>query len=116
MSRSASCVAKMARRLKGLARVPGIEVRFAVIPPARRGFIPFARVVHSKVMRVDEDLCWLGTSNWGHDYFFRSRNVEVVLRRPDIARVLDALFLSLWNGPYVHKLDPDKDYQAPKIN
>lgn len=108
--------AAQAAGLKGLARVPGIEVRFAVIPPARRGFIPFARVVHSKVMRVDEDLCWLGTSNWGHDYFFRSRNVEVVLRRPDIARVLDALFLSLWNGPYVQELYPDKDYAPPRIS
>jgi hypothetical protein len=67
-------------------------------------------------MRVDDDVCWLGTSNWGHDYFFRSRNVEIVLRRPDIARVLDRLFLSLWDGQYAHKLDPDKEYQAPRIN
>ncbi len=102
--------------LRDLARVPNIEVRFAVIPPAARGFIPYARVIHSKVMRVDDDICWVGTSNWGHDYFFLSRNVEVVLRRCDIARVLDRLFLSLWDGPYVHKLDPDKEYQAPRIN
>lgn len=102
--------------LRGLARVPNIEVRFAVIPPARRGFIPYARVVHSKVMRVDNDLCWLGTSNWGFDYFFRSRNVEVVLRRPAVARVLDELFSSLWNGPYVQRLDPDREYRPPKIN
>ena len=51
-------------------------------PRRSRGFIPYARVIHSKVMRVDDDLCWVGTSNWGYDYFFRSRNVEVVLRRP----------------------------------
>lgn len=102
--------------LKGLARVANIEVKFAVIPPAARGFIPYARVVHSKVMRVDDDVCWVGTSNWGYDYFFRSRNVEVILKRPDIARVLDELFLSLWNGPYVHRLDPEKEYQAPRIN
>ncbi len=102
--------------LKELARVPNIEVRFAVIPPARRGFIPFARVIHSKVMRVDDDDCWVGTSNWGYEYFYESRNVEVILQRPDIARVLDEIFLSLWNGPYVHKLDPEKEYQAPRIN
>lgn len=102
--------------LRGLARLKNIEVRFAVIPPSSRGFIPFARVIHSKVMRVDGDVCWVGTSNWGHDYFFRSRNVEVLLRRPEIARVLDEIFLSLWEGPYVHKLDPDKEYQAPRIN
>ena len=65
---------------------------------------------------VDDDLRWVGTSNWGYDYFFESRNVEVILKRPDVAKVLDALFLSLWSGPYVHRLDPDKDYQAPKIN
>lgn len=102
--------------LRRLARVPGIEVRFAVIPPASRGFIPYARVIHSKVMRVDDDVCWIGTSNWGYEYFFTSRNVEVVLRRPAVAKVLDALFLSLWDGPYVHRLDPDKEYQAPRIN
>jgi len=102
--------------LKGLAREPNIEVRFVVIPPASRGFIPYARVVHSKVMRVDDDLCWVGTSNWGYDYFFKSRNIEVMLQRPNIARVLDEIFLSLWNGPYAHKLEPDKEYQAPKIN
>jgi HKD family nuclease len=102
--------------LRDLARVPNIDVRFAVIPPARRGFIPYARVVHSKVMRVDDDVCWVGTSNWGHDYFFRSRNVEVILKRPDIARVLDELFSSLWNGPYARRLDPEKEYQAPRIS
>lgn len=102
--------------LKGLARVPNIEVRFAVIPPASRGFIPYARVVHSKVMRVDDDLCWVGTSNWGHDYFFKSRNVEIILKRANIARVLDEIFQSLWNGPYVRKLDPEQEYQAPRIN
>ncbi len=102
--------------LRELARVPNIEVKFAVIPPFPGGFIPYARVIHSKVMRVDDDLSWVGTSNWGHDYFFRSRNVEVVLRLPQVARVLDEIFLSLWNGPYVHKLDPDKKYQPPRIN
>ena len=102
--------------LRELARVANIEVRFAVIPEAASGFIPYARVIHSKVLRVDDDVCWVGTSNWGHDYFFRSRNVEVVLRRPGVAKVLDALFLSLWAGPYAHKLEADKEYQAPGIN
>ena len=108
-----------ASQVDGPARAgPGAEHRgqFAVIPQASRGFIPYARVVHSKVMRVDDDISWVGTSNWGYDYFFKSRNVEVVLKRPDIARVLDEIFLSLWNGPYVQRLDPDKKYQPPRIN
>jgi len=102
--------------LKDLARVANIEVRFAVIPPSRRGFIPYARVIHSKVMRVDDGLSWVGTSNWGHDYFFKSRNVEVVLRQPAVARVLDEIFLSLWDGPYARRLDPEKMYAPPRIN
>ena len=102
--------------LRALTRVPNIEVRFAVIPPASPGFIPYARVIHSKVMRVDDDVCWVGTSNWGYDYFFKSRNVEVLLRRKAVARVLDEIFLSLWNGPYVQRLDPDKEYIPPRIN
>jgi phosphatidylserine/phosphatidylglycerophosphate/cardiolipin synthase-like enzyme len=102
--------------LQDLARVPNIEIQFAVIPQAGRGFIPFARVVHSKVMRIDNDLSWVGTSNWGHDYFFRSRNIEAVLRLPAVARILDEIFLSLWNGPYVQRLDPKKKYTPPRIN
>jgi phosphatidylserine/phosphatidylglycerophosphate/cardiolipin synthase-like enzyme len=102
--------------LQALARVPNIEIKFAVIPQADRGFIPFARVIHSKVMRIDDDISWLGTSNWGHDYFFRSRNVEMVLRLPAVAGTLDEIFASLWDGPYVWRLDPDREYQPPRIN
>jgi phosphatidylserine/phosphatidylglycerophosphate/cardiolipin synthase-like enzyme len=102
--------------LQDLARVPNIQIKFAVIPRAGRGFIPYARVVHSKVMRIDDDISWVGTSNWGHDYFFRSRNVEAVLRLPAVARTLDEIFLSLWKGPYVQRLDPKKKYTPPRIN
>jgi phosphatidylserine/phosphatidylglycerophosphate/cardiolipin synthase-like enzyme len=101
--------------LQSLARVPNIEIKFAAIPAFSRGFIPYARVIHSKVMRVDDDISWVGTSNWGYDYFYRSRNVEAVLRLPAIARVLDGIFLSLWNGPYAQRLDPGKKYSPPRI-
>jgi phosphatidylserine/phosphatidylglycerophosphate/cardiolipin synthase-like enzyme len=104
------------KSLQDLARVPNIEVKFATIPQAARGFIPYARVVHSKVMRIDDDISWVGTSNWGYDYFFKSRNVEVVLRLPAVARVLDEIFLSIWNGPYVQSLEPEKEYTPPQIN
>jgi len=40
----------------------------------------------------------------------------MLLRLPAVARVLDEIFLSLWNGPYAHKLDPEKEYQPPRIN
>jgi phosphatidylserine/phosphatidylglycerophosphate/cardiolipin synthase-like enzyme len=67
-------------------------------------------------MRIDDDISWVGTSNWGYDYFFKSRNVEVVLRLPAVARVLDDIFLSLWNGPYVQRLEQEKEYTPPRIN
>jgi hypothetical protein len=57
----------------------------------------------------------VGTSNWGHEYFFRSRNIEVVLRLSAVARVLDEIFLSMWNGPYVNRLEPGKTYIPPRI-
>lgn len=101
--------------LQELALVPNLDVKFAAIPPFRGKFIPYARVVHSKVMRVDDDISWVGTSNWGHDYFYRSRNVEVILRRIEVACVLDEIFLSLWNGPYAQRLDPNKEYVPPRI-
>ena len=98
--------------LQELALVPNVYVKFAAIPPFSGGFIPYARVVHSKVMRIDGNISWVGTSNWGHDYFYRSRNVEVVLRRPEVARVLDEIFLSLWNGPYVRALGSGQEIPA----
>jgi phosphatidylserine/phosphatidylglycerophosphate/cardiolipin synthase-like enzyme len=96
--------------------VKNIEIKFVTIPPFSGGFIPYARVIHSKVMRVDEDVSWVGTSNWSYDYFFKSRNVEVILRLPEAAGVLDEIFLSLWNGPYAQRLDPEKEYTPPRIN
>lgn len=101
------------RDLKRLAQVPGIEVRIVAIPPLRSGFIPFARVHHSKVLRVDDDACVVSTSNWSGDYFLRSRNVEIVLQSAAAAARLDLLFLSLWDGAYAFRLDPALDYQPP---
>jgi phosphatidylserine/phosphatidylglycerophosphate/cardiolipin synthase-like enzyme len=101
--------------LKSLAKVKNIEIKFVTIPPFSGGFIPYARVIHSKVMRVDEDISWVGTSNWSYDYFFKSRNIEVVLQLPEVASALDEIFLSLWNGPYAQRLEPDKEYTAPRI-
>jgi len=101
--------------LRRLARIEGVEVRVAAIPPAREGFIPYARVIHSKVMRVDRDRCWLGTSNWGEDYFQRSRNIELIVESASLAVVLDGLFRSLWESPYVSRFDPDRAYEAPRI-
>jgi phosphatidylserine/phosphatidylglycerophosphate/cardiolipin synthase-like enzyme len=101
--------------LKQLAKLPNIEIKFATIPRFSKGFIPYARVIHSKVMRVDNNISWVGTSNWGHGYFYNSRNIEVVLSIPTIARTLDCLFNELWNSDYTYPLVPDKEYKPPRI-
>ncbi|MCP5054127.1 MAG: phospholipase [bacterium] len=100
--------------LKALVKVPNIEVKFATIPAYSKGFIPYARVIHSKVMRIDERVSWVGTSNWGKRYFFGSRNIEVVSYLPGAAKILDGLFDKLWNSKYTYVVDPKKEYKAPK--
>lgn len=101
--------------LKRLVRVPGIEIKFATIPPGSEGFIPYARVIHSKVMRIDGAVSWVGTSNWGYGYFYTSRNVEIVTHSPTVARTLDRLFARLWNSPYTYPVEPGKEYEPPRI-
>lgn len=102
--------------VKELALQPGIQVKFVTIPEHSSGFIPYSRVIHSKVMRVDDQISWVGTSNWAHSYFYSSRNVEVVARLPHIAKTLDQLFLSLWNSEYAYTVDPQEDYIPPKTH
>ncbi len=101
--------------LKSLAGVSGITVKIVTIPQSGEGFIPYARVIHSKVMRVDDDVCWVGTSNWGYDYFYASRNLELVIRNRVIAGRLDKLFADLWNSSYGMRVNPKAVYKPPRI-
>ncbi len=64
--------------LQALEPLRNLTVRLNTIPPWSGGFIPFARVDHSKYMVVDGRIGWVGTSNWSGDYFDSSRNVELV--------------------------------------
>jgi phosphatidylserine/phosphatidylglycerophosphate/cardiolipin synthase-like enzyme len=101
--------------LKDLVKVAGIRIKFATIPVYSKGFIPYARVIHSKVMRIDDRVSWVGTSNWGKRYFYGSRNVEVVTLQPAVAKTLDRLFEQLWNSSYCCPVEPGKEYQPPRI-
>ncbi len=102
--------------IKALAKVKGIIVKIFSIPEYSKGFIPYSRVIHSKVLRVDDNLSMVSTSNWGHGYFYDSRNVEVTLRLKNIALILDNLFDELWNSEYGSILDPGKDYVPRKTH
>ena len=43
-------------RLKSPALVPNVQIKVVTIPPASSGFIPFARVIHSKLMTIDDEI------------------------------------------------------------
>ncbi|WUR14374.1 phospholipase D-like domain-containing protein [[Empedobacter] haloabium] len=99
--------------LKSLAVLPNVEIRVVTLPQASSGFIPFARVIHSKTMTIDGKLAWVGTSNWAGGYLDLSRNLEVVLRNEAMARRVSALHEQLWSSSYAQKLDINRDYPKP---
>jgi phosphatidylserine/phosphatidylglycerophosphate/cardiolipin synthase-like enzyme len=99
--------------LKSLAVLPNVEVRVVSLPPASSGFIPFARVIHTKTMEIDDAIAWVGTSNWEGGYMDNSRNLEVVLRDPALAKRLDDLHEQLWDSPYAAPVVLDKTYPKP---
>lgn len=101
--------------LKALQQVDGVEVRLVTIPEASAGFIPFARVIHAKVLAVDGERGWLGTSNWGRRYFHGSRNVGLIFSGASVVRDLDAFFIRTWESPWAEPVDPDRDYPEPRI-
>ncbi|WGG49559.1 phospholipase D-like domain-containing protein [Rugamonas sp. DEMB1] len=99
--------------LKSLAMLPNVEIRVVTLPLASSGFIPFARVIHSKTMVVDGKLGWVGTSNWSGGYLDLSRNLEVVMRNEKMAQRLAALHEQTWSSAYAQPLDINKVYAKP---
>ncbi|WP_058914487.1 phospholipase D-like domain-containing protein [Entomohabitans teleogrylli] len=99
--------------LKSLSLVSNVQLKVVTIPPASRGFIPFARVVHSKLMTIDGSTAWVGTSNWSGGYFDNSRNIELVLNSASMAERVDALYSQLWNSCYAEPIKVDFDYPPP---
>ncbi|KAA8732112.1 phospholipase [Acinetobacter qingfengensis] len=97
--------------LKSLALVPNVQVKIVTIPESKDGFIPFARVVHSKYMVIDQNTAWVGTSNWQGGYFDNSRNLEIVLNNPVLANRLHQLYQQLWQSTYAETLKIDQQYR-----
>jgi len=95
---------------------PRIEVRIFTVPAASSGFIPFARVVHAKYCVVDGARGWVGTGNWEPDYFFKSRNVGLLIDGGQIPLQLDAFFAGNWNSPYAAPFDRTREYSPPRIS
>jgi phosphatidylserine/phosphatidylglycerophosphate/cardiolipin synthase-like enzyme len=99
--------------LKSLAVLPHVAVRIVTLPRNSGAFIPFARVVHTKTMTIDDEIAWIGTSNWEGKYMDASRNIEIVLRNQVMARRVAALHQQLWGSAYAKPLDLLADYPAP---
>jgi phosphatidylserine/phosphatidylglycerophosphate/cardiolipin synthase-like enzyme len=86
--------------LRSLAAAPGVAVRVLTVPPFSEADPPFSRVNHAKFLTVDGSAAWLGTSNLSLDYFFRSRNVGLMLTGGALVARLDGVFTRLWSAPY----------------
>jgi phosphatidylserine/phosphatidylglycerophosphate/cardiolipin synthase-like enzyme len=99
--------------LKSLAVLPGVEVRIVTLPQASAGFIPYARVVHSKMMVVDGQVAWIGTSNWAGGYLDKSRNLELVVRDETFALRVRELHRQTWDSPYAAPIDIMRTYPRP---
>jgi phosphatidylserine/phosphatidylglycerophosphate/cardiolipin synthase-like enzyme len=101
--------------LQALVASSPVEARLITIPEHSSGFIPYARVIHTKAMVVDGQTAWVGTSNWGGDYFHLSRNVGVLVKSQRLARQLEATFDRFWQSGYGAAVDPKADYAEPRI-
>ena len=99
--------------LKSLAVLPNVQIKIVTLPQAKQGFIPYARVIHSKTLEIDGQVAWVGTSNWLGGYLDNSRNLEVVMRSEAMAKRIGQLHEQLWDGPYAKALDVTADYPAP---
>ena len=96
--------------LKRLSDIPNIECRMLEVPEHSSGFVPYSRTIHSKFMVVDDADTWLGTSNWGGDYFYKSRNVGIIAHGKTLNAELTKSFEHYWDSPYIIKVDSATDY------
>ncbi|MEO6921650.1 MAG: phospholipase D-like domain-containing protein [Collimonas sp.] len=99
--------------LQSLALLPGMEIRIVTLPQAGSGFIPFARVIHTKTMEIDGQVAWIGTSNWSGGYLDLSRNLEIVLRNQKMAQRIADLHQQTWDSAYAQPIDVMRDYPKP---
>ncbi|WP_241173632.1 phospholipase D-like domain-containing protein [Pseudomonas chlororaphis] len=99
--------------LKSLAVLPNVQIRIITLPQASQGFIPYARVIHSKTMDIDGQVAWVGTSNWLGGYLDNSRNLEVVMHDSAMAKRIGELHEQLWNGPYAKPIEVMAEYPDP---
>ncbi len=99
--------------LKSLQVLPDIDIKLSTIPEYSGGYISFARVEHCKMMTVDDEITWIGTSNWRKNYFYNSRNLGVVINSKTINTKITEIFDKSWDSDYTELIDINKKY-TPK--
>jgi phosphatidylserine/phosphatidylglycerophosphate/cardiolipin synthase-like enzyme len=102
--------------LKSLQVIPNIDIHISKIPQWSGGFIPYARVEHCKYMVVDSTRVWIGTSNWGWNYFYVSRNAGLIIKSKNVNQTVHDIFSRSWNSNYTKPLDVSKEYKAPSMS
>ncbi len=100
--------------LQDLGKTKGIQLKILTVPPWSGGFVPFGRVNHAKLMVVDGERGWLGTSNWSRDYFYSSRNVGLLLSGA-LAEQLQGYFVRGWSSEYTKDLKLQGSYPKPRV-
>ncbi|MBL7716522.1 MAG: hypothetical protein JNL01_13740 [Bdellovibrionales bacterium] len=100
--------------IKALQGKNGIEVRICTLPEHSKGFISYARVIHSKYMVIDSTRLWMGTSNWSRGYFYATRNTDFLFDRQAMADEASQVFDVLWNAPFTEAVDANKAYPEPR--
>ena len=102
--------------IKEFSQIKNIEVKIVSIPLYSEGFIPFARVDHSKYMISDNDVSWISTSNWESGYFRHSRNVSIIIKNKLVNNDLRNVFEMGWRSPYANEIEINKNYEPVKRN
>lgn len=101
--------------LQSLQCIPGIEVRIATVPEHASGFIPYARVIHSKLIVADGAHAWVGTSNFQRNYFYAGRHAGLLVEGASFAAAVLDVFGRTWNASWTEPVDPARTYEAPRV-
>ena len=102
--------------LKSLAVLKNISIKISTIPRWSEGYIPYARVQHSKYLVADGNNCWIGSSNWERGYFYNCRNLGIIITSKSLTSLLRKIFFNNWTGSYTNFIDITKQYEPPQTS
>lgn len=100
--------------LKSLQILPNVDVKMTTIPEFSEKYVPYARVEHCKMMTIDDNITWIGTSNWKKNYFHASRNLGIIIESKTINSKIAEIFDKSWNSEYANLIDINKAYIPKK--